>query len=108
NVPVEVAEVDPTGVVRYVLVDPVTGREALGPEVTGEDADWLARWWPLTVPGTRAEIGGPRDRAWAEVVGAVRRGAAVAVDYGHLADQRPPFGTLTGFRHGREVPPVPD
>ncbi|HEY8450942.1 MAG: SAM-dependent methyltransferase [Micromonosporaceae bacterium] len=108
NVPVDVAEVDPDGVVRYVLVDPATGREALGPEVTGEDAEWLARWWPLTVPGTRAEIGAPRDRAWARVVGAVRRGVALAVDYGHVAGDRPPFGTLTGYRHGREVPPVPD
>src|SRR5690606_7741418 len=108
NVPVDVAEVDPDGLVRYGLVDPATGREALGGEVTGDDAGWLARWWPLTVPGTRAEIGTSRDRAWAQVVGAVRRGAAVAVDYGHLAADRPPFGTLTGFRHGREVPPVPD
>ena len=31
---------------------------------------------------------------------------AVAVDYGHLpADRRP---TLTGYRDGRQVPPVPD
>ncbi|MFV2121418.1 hypothetical protein ACE14D_24465, partial [Streptomyces sp. Act-28] len=31
-----------------------------------------------------------------------------AADYAHPADARPPFGTLTGFRGGREVPPVPD
>jgi SAM-dependent MidA family methyltransferase len=108
NIPVDVAERDPTGTVRYVLVDPATGAEALGDPVSGPDADWLARWWPLTVPGTRAEIGLPRDQAWAAAVGGIDRGAALAVDYGHRAADRPPLGTLTGFRYGREVPPVPD
>jgi hypothetical protein len=32
----------------------------------------------------------------------------VAVDYAHSVDARPPFGTLTGFREGRETAPVPD
>lgn len=108
NVPLDVAVADRAGSVRYLLVDPVTGQEAPGEPLTGPDADWLARWWPLTVPGTRAEIGRPRDQAWAAAVMAVRAGAALAVDYGHLAGERPPLGTLTGFRAGREVPPVPD
>jgi hypothetical protein len=30
------------------------------------------------------------------------------VDYGHTIDSRPPPGTLTGFRQGRQVLPVPD
>jgi SAM-dependent MidA family methyltransferase len=38
----------------------------------------------------------------------VRRGLALAVDYGHLRGARPPYGTLTGFRDGRQVRPVPD
>lgn len=108
NVPLDVAELDPTGVARYVLVDPVTGRERLGGPVTGADADWLATWWPLSVVGSRAEIGRSRDDAWADAVTRLRRGAALAVDYGHRRDERPPLGTLTGFRAGREVPPVPD
>jgi SAM-dependent MidA family methyltransferase len=108
NVPVDVAQVDPAGVVRYVLVDPATGREELGPPVAGPDAAWLSRWWPLTTPGTRAEIGRPREEAWASVVATLHRGAALTVDYGHVAGDRPPFGTLIGFRAGREVPPVPD
>ncbi|MFF2361749.1 SAM-dependent methyltransferase [Streptomyces sp. NPDC058122] len=58
--------------------------------------------------GARAEIGLPRDLAWASAVAALDRGLAVAVDYGHLAGGRPPFGTLTGFREGRETAPVPD
>ncbi|MFF3767119.1 SAM-dependent methyltransferase [Streptomyces sp. NPDC001922] len=59
-------------------------------------------------PGLRAEIGAPRDEAWARAVGCLRRGLAVAVDYAHTREDRPLFGTLTGFRDGREVRPVPD
>lgn len=58
--------------------------------------------------GARAEIGLPRDLAWASAVAALDRGLAVAVDYAHFAGGRPPFGTLTGFRDGRETAPVPD
>ncbi len=58
--------------------------------------------------GGRAEIGVGRDLAWAEAVGKVARGLALAVDYGHLRESRPADGTLTGYRGGRQVPPVPD
>jgi SAM-dependent MidA family methyltransferase len=108
DVPCAIAEADPEGVARDVLVDPRDGRERLGDPVDGADAEWLARWWPLTEPGTRAEIGTARDAAWASAVATVRRGVAVAVDYGHTAAVRPRYGTLTGFAHGREVDPVPD
>jgi SAM-dependent MidA family methyltransferase len=108
NVPLDVAELDENGTPRYVLVDTATGAEALGEPVTGPDAGWLARWWPLTVPGSRAEIGRTRDAAWTAAVDALARGAALAVDYGHLREGRPPLGTLTGYRDGNEVAPVPD
>ncbi|MFE9626975.1 SAM-dependent methyltransferase [Streptomyces sp. NPDC006527] len=108
NVPVEVAEVDSAGVARRVLVRE-DGAERLGEPVSGADAAWLARWWPLPEEqGLRAEIGLPRDLAWASAVSRVTRGLAVAVDYAHTAGARPPFGTLTGFREGRETAPVPD
>jgi SAM-dependent MidA family methyltransferase len=108
NVPVEVAEVDPAGVPRRVLVRE-DGRERLGEPVSGPEAEWLARWWPLPAEeGFRAEIGLPRDEAWAAAVASLERGLAVAVDYAHTAHARPPFGTLTGFREGRETAPVPD
>jgi SAM-dependent MidA family methyltransferase len=108
NVPVDVVEVDAAGTPRLVLVR-ADGRERLGGPVGGEEAAWLERWWPLAgEEGLRAEIGLPRDRAWATAVAGVERGLAVAVDYAHLADARPPFGTLTGFREGRETAPVPD
>lgn len=108
NVPVEVVEVDAAGAARLVLVRE-DGSELLGEPVGGEDARWLDRWWPLDPEeGLRAEIGLPRDHAWAAAVAGVGRGLAVAVDYAHLAGVRPPFGTLTGFRQGRETRPVPD
>lgn len=110
NVPVEIAETDEDGVPRYVLVRPHDGAEQLGEPVGGADAQWLGRWWPVAgaAPGTRAEIGRPRDAAWARAVGCLDAGTAVAVDYGHLRATRPPYGTLTGFRDGREVRPAPD
>ncbi|MFJ8645677.1 SAM-dependent methyltransferase [Streptomyces sp. NPDC093546] len=107
NVPVDVAEADESGTPRYVEVAP-DGTERLGPPVAGADAEWLARWWPLREPGERAEIGRPRDEAWARAAGRLAAGLAVAVDYAHVRGARPPFGTLTGFRAGREVEPVPD
>ncbi|GAB2903348.1 SAM-dependent methyltransferase [Streptomyces mayteni] len=109
NVPLDVAEVDGAGVARHVLVTR-DGEERLGPPVRGADADWLRRWWPLdgAPPGTRAEIGLPRDVAWAGARASLARGLAVAVDYAHTRDRRPPLGTLTGYRDGREVRAVPD
>ncbi|MFC8240107.1 SAM-dependent methyltransferase [Streptomyces chartreusis] len=108
NVPVEVAEVDSAGVPRRVLVRR-DGTERLGEPVAGAEARWLERWWPSGgVQGARAEIGLPRDEAWAAAVETLDRGLAVAVDYAHSVTARPPFGTLTGFREGRETAPVPD
>ncbi|MPY51553.1 SAM-dependent methyltransferase [Streptomyces acidicola] len=111
NVPLDIAQVDPDGVRRLVLVGR-DGTERLGDPVEGADAEWLDRWWPLPAgepsEGLRAEIGRPRDAAWTSAVASVGRGLAVAVDYAHTAGARPPFGTLTGFREGRETAPVPD
>ncbi|MFJ9153822.1 SAM-dependent methyltransferase [Streptomyces sp. NPDC102270] len=108
NVPVEIAETDSSGVPRRVLVRR-DGRERLGEPVAGAEAEWLDRWWPLPAEeGLRAEIGLPRDEAWASAVATVERGLAVAVDYAHTASSRPLFGTLSGFRDGRETAPVPD
>ncbi|MFF9482928.1 SAM-dependent methyltransferase [Streptomyces sp. NPDC014733] len=120
NVPVDVVAADADGGVRRVLVR-ADGAERPGGPVEGPDADWLARWWPALAPealrppgaappapGTRGEIGRPRDAAWARAVRSLRAGLAVAADYAHTRADRPPFGTLTGFRAGREVAPVPD
>jgi SAM-dependent MidA family methyltransferase len=107
NVPLNVVELTARGP-RVVLVDPATGTERAGPAPSEPDAEWLARWWPLREPGDRAEVGRTRCAAWASVVGRLRRGVAIAVDYAHSRRDRPAWGTLTGYRDGHVVPPVPD
>ncbi|MFI6261254.1 SAM-dependent methyltransferase [Micromonospora sp. NPDC051006] len=109
NVPLDLA-VHASDGWRYLLVDPGTGAEAIGDAVSPEDGEWLAAWWPVpdTAVEARAEIGRSRDEAWAGAVGQLDRGLALAVDYGHLRGDRPIDGSLTGYRGGRQVPPVPD
>ncbi|WP_198955038.1 SAM-dependent methyltransferase [Kineosporia sp. R_H_3] len=113
-VPCPVVEVDGTGAVREVLVDPATGRERLGDPPGPDDAAWLARWWPLDgrPTGTRAEVGRPRDALWSALAArcaATPHGAVLlAVDYAHTAATRPPAGSLAGYRGGLLVDPVPD
>jgi SAM-dependent MidA family methyltransferase len=104
NVPCDLAELDEDGVPRYLLAD-----WSLGDVVMGNDLHWLETWWPLQEPGDRAEIGRTRDLAWASVVERLAEGGvAVAIDYGHVRAGRPPYGTVTGFRDGRECDPVLD
>jgi SAM-dependent MidA family methyltransferase len=85
------------------------GTESLGSPAPPEALAWARRWWPQ---GRRVEVGVTRDRAWAGAVGQLRRGLAVAVDYGHVLGDRGTRGdrrpSLTGWRHGRPVHPVPD
>ncbi len=86
------------------------GQERLGAPASAQALEWAAHWWPQ---GRRVEVGLSRDLAWSAAVARVLRGLAVAVDYGHvLGDRTQTFGdrrpTLTGYRGGRQVPPVPD
>lgn len=104
DVPVDEDSSDAAGAGRVLLVD-ATGTEVPGPSLTAEEQAWLRRWWPS---GRRREIGLYRDAAWAVALSRVRRGLAVAIDYTHTADDRPAYGTLTGFRLGRETAPIPD
>jgi SAM-dependent MidA family methyltransferase len=107
NVPLDVAEQTPDGP-RLVMVDIRTGEERLGGPLRPADRQWLDRWWPLCRVGTRAELGRPRDEAWASVVTRLTRGRAIAIDYAHPVDNRPLRGTLTGYRDGAVVTPIPD
>ncbi|MEU6246772.1 SAM-dependent methyltransferase [Glycomyces sp. NPDC047010] len=107
NVPCDIALVDEAGERRYEEVDPSGATRPGGPLAPG-DAAWLDRWWPVKAPGDRAEIGRPRDEAWRALTARLDRGTALAVDYGHTGDRRPPAGTLTGFKDGRDTAPVPD
>ncbi|MDX6287374.1 MAG: hypothetical protein QOG53_2859 [Frankiales bacterium] len=106
NIPIDVAVLTPLGP-RLVLVDD-DGTETVGGRLDPNQNEWLRTWWPLRVVGDRAEIGLPRDQAWAQVVAALDRGVAVAIDYAHGRDKRPPDGTLIGYQRGHVVPPVPD
>jgi SAM-dependent MidA family methyltransferase len=109
NVPCDVVELGPDGP-RLVEVA-ADGTERLGREPNDSQQAWLECWWPTWrsgEPGERAEIGLMRDAAWADTVAALDEGVAVAIDYAHAVDTRPPFGSLTGYADGRQVPPVPD
>jgi SAM-dependent MidA family methyltransferase len=109
-VPCPIAQIDDDGELRDVLVIPSTGEERLGDPVSSTDRQWCQRFWPTDrlKPGDRVEVGGTRDKAWDDLVSRVASGLAVAVDYAHTIDHRPGPGTLTGFKEGRQVPPVPD
>jgi SAM-dependent MidA family methyltransferase len=107
-VPCAVAEVDDGGGLRHRLVDPATGEETWGDPVDGDELVWADAHWTTRDVGDRVEVGLARDRAWADLVTRVERGVALAVDYGHRAGERPRSGTLTAYREGRVVPPVPD
>ena len=104
NVPCVVAERDPNGSIREVRVES-GGAESTGPPVDAADGDWASRWWP---EGSRVEVGRARDEAWEDLLSRVDRGLVVAVDYGHTREDRPEAGTLTGYRGGDVVTPVPD
>jgi SAM-dependent MidA family methyltransferase len=109
-VPCPIAELDEHGDLREVLVNASTGDERLGDVVSGTDRQWCQWFWPVDhlEPGDRVEIGHTRDAAWDDLVSRLGSGLAIAVDYGHTIDSRPGPGTLTGFRQGRQVLPVPD
>ena len=123
DVPLDVVQVDDRGELRLVLVD-VGGQETLGPRLTdtkscaslGVDAaaclDWLERWWPIRQEGECAEVGLPRDVHWADCIGRLNAGTAIAIDYGHTHEQRIAqrfaAGTLTAYRSGRIVASIPD
>ena len=111
TVPCPVLEVDGAGTPRTVLVEQATGAERLGEPAGEDDLTWCRRWWPPTSTGCRIEVGLPRERLWAQLVRRAGQGGAaalLAVDYSHHRAARPPAGTLSGYRAGRLVPPVPD
>ena len=109
-VPCPIAELSQDGELREVLVNTSTGDERLGDPVSGTNRQWCEQFWPLDGQqgGDRVEIGRTRDKAWGNLVSRLGSGLAIAVDYGHTIDSRPALGTLTGFRQGRQVLPVPD
>ena len=111
ELPVDVVVADEAGVLRTVLVDD-EGTEVLGDEPDERVRSWVATWWGGLHPGDRAECGVARDEAWRACVGAVEAGTALAVDYGHVCDERQSgryaAGTVASYRDGGSVPARPD
>lgn len=108
-VPCTIAEWDGEHRLREVLVNPRTGQERLGDELAGPSLDWCQRHWPVPAAvNGRVEVGLARDDAWADLLGRLRSGVGVAVDYSHTRSTRPAEGTLTAYRHGHQVAPIPD
>jgi SAM-dependent MidA family methyltransferase len=107
DIPLDVVELTAAGP-AVVQVDPATGAERPGRPPDPADLAWVRAWWPLAVCGDRAEVGRARCEAWAEVIRRIDCGVAVAADYGHVKAARPTWGTLTGYREGRAVAPLPD
>ena len=110
-VPCQIAELDESGELREVLVNTSTGDEQLGDPLSFDARRWCQRFWPVQgmAAGDRVEIGQTRDVAWDSLLSRLEPDSlAIAVDYGHTIDDRPGPGTLTGFRQGRQVLPVPD
>lgn len=103
NIPCDVVELDDRGAYRLIEVDMESGQERWGPPTSREASAWLARWWPLSRPGERAEVGLARDTRWAELCAGVHAGLCVAVDYGHRAAARPAGGTLASYRDGQQA-----
>ena len=108
NHPCEVVELDESGTVRVVEVQPSTLEERLGDAADDDATDWLDRWWPLEKPGHRAEVGRARETWWADLCDRVGDGMTLAIDYGHLRSERPLDGTLTSYRAGRQTAPSLD
>ena len=104
-VPVDVVELSEDGPRLVEVRD--DGEERIGAAVSAVDGAWLDRWWPLAEVGDRAEVGRPRDDAWNDATARLERGVAVAVDYAAVP-ARDVAGTLTGYKEGRQVMPVPD
>jgi SAM-dependent MidA family methyltransferase len=123
ELPVDVVEVDEHGIARLVLVED-DGREHLGPTLADDGGcaalgvdgararAWLEAWWPVRLPGERAEVGHARDDAWLSLLRRVRSGTALAIDYGHTRHERTAGGfsraTMAGYLAGRRVTPRPD
>jgi SAM-dependent MidA family methyltransferase len=110
---VELLDVVPVNVIELTTAGPCVvgvdedGFERIGDRADVNDQEWLSKWWPLSEPGERGEVGSRRDEMWRDITSRVEAGLAVAIDY--AADpSRVLDGTLTGYRDGHRRLPAPD
>ncbi|MEO8105744.1 MAG: SAM-dependent methyltransferase [Actinomycetes bacterium] len=112
NVPCDVLQAAEGGGLRLLTVDSTSGEEVSALPLTKQQQAWIDVWWPVSEPGDRAELGIERDAAWSKIVSVLDRGVSLAIDYGHVASERAvgayAQGTLTGYRDGHQVVPLPD
>ncbi len=104
NIPCDVVELDRHGDIRFVEVHPRFHDERLGDLVDDQTASWLERWWPVSEPGQRAEVGRSREEWWVGVCSRIGSGVALVVDFGHTKGERPDAGSLASYRAGRHTP----
>lgn len=96
-------------VVAHEWLDVVPCTIAARGDLDDADRAWADEWWPVDATiGDVVEVGRARDDAWSDLVSRLAHGVAVAIDYGHTRESRPPAPTFTAFRDGREVEPSLD
>lgn len=112
DIPCTVVENDDEGCPWVMGVDEVAALTPIAPLDDANDQAWLDTWWPDPTPFASREVGRTRDVVWQRLRASVTAGAVIAIDYGHLTDERRSgrwaAGTVRAFRSGRVVHPIPD
>ncbi|CAB4891145.1 MAG: hypothetical protein F2923_00925 [Actinobacteria bacterium] len=116
DLPCDVVEVDQACLAHLGVMDEETRHLNFGPVLCfpahERQIQWLEKWWPAKRPLMRAEIGSSRDEFWNLATSRITAGFAIAIDYGHVSQDRQrglwDGGTLAGYRHAMTVTPVAD
>jgi|LakMenEpi03Aug12_release.lakeMendotaPanAssembly.Ray.scaffolds.fasta_scaffold111861_2 SAM-dependent MidA family methyltransferase len=112
DIPCTIVENDEEGRPWVVGIDADGVLTPLAPLDSRPDLKWLDTWWPDTTPFAMREVGRNRDEVWRRMRASVTAGAAIAIDYGHMREERLcgrwAGGTVRGFRAGRVVRPIPN
>jgi len=112
DIPCTVVENDDEGFPWVVGIDDSGVLTTITPLDDVAELTWLDTWWPDGTPLAYREVGSSRDAAWMRLRSSVTAGAAIAIDYGHVCDERRrgrwAGGTVRAFQAGRVVRPIPD
>lgn len=112
DIPCTIVENDDQGRPWVVGIEGNALPAPLVPLRSRRELAWLDTWWPDATPFATREVGRTRDRVWQRLRARVTAGVAIAIDYGHVREEREcgrwAGGTVRGFRSGRVVRPIPD
>jgi len=112
DIPCTIVENDERGRPWVVGIEDDSLPAPLEPLRSHNDLTWLDTWWPDVTPFATREVGLSRDRVWQRLRASVTAGVAIAIDYGHVREERRcgrwAGGTVRAFRSGRVVRPAPD